>query len=114
MKPVVIEDILKFKFLENLMANKEGTHYAYQVACADKENNSYKRDIWAFKDKKPFKLTSTINASILCWENEDELLIRRVVDKKEKGTKVYKISLNGGEAALYMDLPIQISSLKKS
>lgn len=114
MKPVVIEDILKFKFLENLMANKEGTHYAYQVACADKENNSYKRDIWAFKDKKPFKLTSTINASILCWENEDELLIRRVVDKKEKGTKVYKISLNGGEAALYMDLPIQISSLKKA
>lgn len=113
MKKIEIDDLLKFKFPENLVANEEGTAFSYQVAYSDKKNNTYKRDVWALKDKKPFKLTSTIDASILTFDSEDELLIRRVLSKKEKGTKVYKISLNGGEASIYMDLPIALNGLKK-
>ena len=53
MKKVEIGDILKYKYLENVLYNPTGSAFAYNVALADEKKNTYKRDVWAVKDGKP-------------------------------------------------------------
>ena len=84
MKKVEIRDILKFRYLENLMFNPSGTVFAYNVARADEEKNIYKRDVWAVKEDKPFQLTSTIDASVSFWNSDSELIINRKRPEDEK------------------------------
>ncbi|WP_051638598.1 alpha/beta hydrolase family protein [Butyrivibrio sp. NC2002] len=115
MKKVEIGDILKYKYLENVLYNPTGSIFAYNVALADEKKNTYKRDVWAVKDGKPFQLTSTLEASVSFWENDEELIINRKApeDEKFEGTELYSISLGGGEAKLWAKLPVSLGNIKK-
>ena len=115
MKKVEIEDILKYRYLENLTFNPSGTAYAYNVAYADAEKNSYKRDVWAVKDGKNFQLTATIDASISFWNSDSDLIINRTKpgDEKSEDTELFSISVDGGEAKLWAKLPAALGDIKK-
>ena len=115
MKKVEIRDILKFRYLENLMFNPSGTVFAYNVARADEEKNIYKRDVWAVKEDKPFQLTSTIDASVSFWNSDSELIInrKRPEDEKEEDAELFSISVDGGEAKLWAKLPVALGEIKK-
>jgi dipeptidyl aminopeptidase/acylaminoacyl peptidase len=115
MKKIEINDILKYKYLENLLFNPSGTAYVYNVARADSEKNTYKRDVWAVKDRKPFQLTSTIDASVAFWNSDSELIINRKAPEDEKSdySELFSISLEGGEAKLWAKLPVALGDIKK-
>ncbi len=115
MKKVEIRDILKYKYLENVLYNPSGSVFVYNVASADEKKNTYKRDVWAVKDGRPFQLTATLNASVSFWESDEELIINRKApeDEKFEGTELFSISVNGGEAKLWGKFPVAFGDIKK-
>jgi dipeptidyl aminopeptidase/acylaminoacyl peptidase len=115
MKKVEIEDILKYRYPDGLIYNPSGSAFAYNLGYADKKKNTYKKDVWAVRDGEPFRLTSTIDASIAFWESDSELIINRKKpgDEKEEGTELFSISLNGGEACLWAKFAISFAEIKK-
>lgn len=114
MKKVEIEDLRTYRFPENLQYNQSGSILAYQVAYSRKEQNDYSRDIWISKDGKARQLTSSLNSSILCWEDDEHLIISRKTEKDKEGSfGLYRISVYGSEAMPFMTLPFAVSYLKK-
>lgn len=110
---IEIKDLLQYKFIENLQYNPSGTIIAYQLAYSDVEHNTYKRDIWVIENNVVRQLTSTIDARIVAWLNDSELLLSRSTeDTKPMTTDLYKINIYGGEAMLYMTLPFVLNTLK--
>ncbi|MBQ5444722.1 MAG: hypothetical protein IIU29_06025 [Erysipelotrichaceae bacterium] len=61
MKKIMIEDIYKFRFIENLSFDPSGKNYAYQLAAVDKKKDSYFRTVCI--NKKAYK--SDKNTSII-------------------------------------------------
>ncbi len=113
-KRIEIEDLLKYRFPENLQYSPEGTWLAFQLAQADEKNNSYTRDVWIIADGKPKQLTANMNASIVCWDDETHLILTRDNKNDEPGdTQLYKIDVTGGEAQKWLKLPPAVRELKK-
>ncbi len=114
-RKVEIGDILKYKYPENPVFNPAGTAYVYNVAYADKEKNTYKRDVWAVKEDKPFQLTATIDASVAFWNSDSEVILNRKKpeDEKSEDTELFSISIDGGEAKIWAKLPIALGDIKK-
>ena len=59
MKKVVIEDLLKFKFVRNLSFNESGNHYAYEVGYANDKKDGY--DTKVYVDKKEVKEDKSVS-----------------------------------------------------
>lgn len=113
-KRIEIEDLLKYRFPENLQYSPDGTFLAFQLAQADEKNNSYTRDVWIVADGKPKQLTANMNASIVCWDDETHLILTRDNKNDEPGdTQLYKIDVTGGEAQKWLKLPPAVRELKK-
>ncbi len=115
MKKVEINDLLKYKYPENLIFNPSGTTYAYNVAFADEKKNAYKRNVWAVKNGEPFQLTATLDASVLFWDTDTDLIINRKApeDEKSDDSELFSISVDGGEARIWAKLPIALGAIKK-
>ena len=110
---VLIEDLLKYKFLENLQYNPSGTVLAYQVAKSDEKKQGYRRDIWIIENGISKQLTSTIDATIVCWLDDETLLLQRSTEDTEAyTTDLYQICIHGGEAIKYFTLPFAMNALK--
>ena len=110
---VLIEDLLKYKFLENLQYNPSGTVIAYQAAKSDEKKQAYHRDIWIIENGISKQLTSTIDATIVCWVDDETLLIQRSTEDTEAyTTDLYQICIHGGEAMKYLTLPFAMNALK--
>lgn len=113
-KPVIIEDLLKFRYPENLQYSPDGKTLAFQAAESDTKKNSYHRDVWICKNGKAFQLTSTLNTSLLCWKDEEHLVLtRNIPDAEEGNCTLYEISIKGGEARRWIELPFTPSEVKK-
>ncbi len=114
MKNIEIEDIRTYRFLENLQYNPSGNILAFQAAHSRKEQNDYSRDIWISENGKSKQLTSSLNSSILCWEDDEHLIISRKTEKDKEGSfGLYRINVYGSEAMPFMSLPFAITYLKK-
>ncbi len=113
-KPVVIEDLLKYTYPENLQYSPEGTYLAFQAAKADEKKNAYSRDVWMIKDGSPKQLTANMNASIVLWDDETHLILTREMPEQEPGvTQLYRIDVTGGEAQKWLKLPFGVRGMKK-
>ena len=111
---VKINDLLEFKFIENLQYNPSGTMLAYQLARSDEKKNVYRRDVWVIENDTPRQLTATLDATIIGWYDDETLLLRRSTeDTAAYTTDVYKMSVHGGEAVKFVTLPIALGALKK-
>ena len=86
MKNIEIEDIRTYRFLENLQYNPSGNILAFQAAHSRKEQNDYSRDIWISENGKSKQLTSSLNSAILCWEDDEHLIISRKTEKDKEGS----------------------------
>ena len=112
MKEIIIDDILKYRFPENLQLSPDGTTAAFQAAYADAEKNNYKRDVWVIKNEKASQLTATMNASIVMWDDNETLILRRTTDDKGMA-ELFRMNINGGEAMPWIQLPLMLRSMKK-
>ncbi len=111
---ITIDELVTYRYVENLQYNPSGTVLAYQLAYADTKKNTYKRDIWVVKNGKPMQLTATMNASIVLWLDDETLVLSRATeDTAALTTDLYKINVNGGEAVKFVTLPIAMGALKK-
>lgn len=108
----VADDLFKFKFLSNVSYNASGSCLAFNVTMAQEKTNDYHSDVYCYKNNKLLQLTANINANVLCWLNNDELLVKRKNDKSKRGSDIYKININGGEAIPYIHVNFKLSSLK--
>lgn len=113
MNKVTIEDLLNYRYIENLQYNPAGTAAAYQLARADEKKNTYHRDIMIVENSQVRQLTSTIDASIVSWYSDDTLLLSRNTEETETGTTdIYRINIHGGEAVKWLTLPFGLGKFK--
>jgi len=124
MEKLSVNDFLKYKFVYSLEASLDKTHAAFVVSESDYENNKYKSNIWIMDSltKKHFKLTSLDEEKSFIWLNNDTILftsknrddkLKKKIDEGETWTSYYSIGINGGEANKYMDIPLNVTSIKK-
>jgi len=103
MKKVELEDILKYQYPENIVMNDGGSAFAYHIATADEDKNRYRRNVWLSKEgHAPIQLTSTLDATIEFWEDDETVILNRKTPEDEfEGVELYAININGGEAKLW-------------
>ena len=121
MKPVQIDDVLKFKYLSEIAWSPEGGSTAMVVTEADRKNNGYKSYIYVSKGGRFERLTSGGKERSFRYFDEKTLLFpgnREEEDADGAGAKGpdltsrwYKIRLDGGEARLAYTFPIPVSQV---
>ncbi len=112
LKPIEIEDLLTYKFPENLLYSPDGKYLAFQVSQARSKENDYERNIWISENGKAKQVTYTIDASIVCWLDNNHLILRRNTKKEVNQTELFVLSVDGGEAMPLMTLSFSLSSMK--
>lgn len=109
MKQITIEDLLKFRFIQNLSFAPSGNNYAYEVAHIDKEKDSYFKTIYV--NKKAYK--SDKDSSILAWYDDDSLIISE--ENKNKNAVINKyllMNVESGNRKTLFQTPLNISRLE--
>ena len=109
MKQITIEDLLKFIFIQNLIFDPSGNHYAYEVAHIDKEKDAYFKTIYV--DKKAYK--SDRSSSILAWYDDDSLIISE--ENKNKNAVINKyllMDVQSGNRKTLFQTPLNLSRLE--
>lgn len=82
---------------------------------ADLKENSYHTDIHIIRDGKDYQLTRTISSSFVLWDDDTHIILSRNADKEKEGvTQLYRICIDGGEAAPWMDLMFPLTEMKKT
>ncbi len=112
LKPIEIEDLLTYKFPENLLYSPDGKYLAFQVAQARSKENDYERNIWISENGNAKQVTYTIDASIVCWLDNKHLILRRNTKNEVNQTELFVLSVDGGEAMQFMTLSFSLSSMK--
>ncbi len=112
LKPIEIEDLLTYKFPENLLYSPDGKYLAFQVSQARSKENDYERNIWISENGKAKQVTYTIDASIVCWLDNKHLILRRNTKNEVNQTELFVLSVDGGEAMPFMTLSFSLSSMK--
>ncbi len=115
MKKIEIEDLLLYRFPENLQYNPSGTVGAFQTAWSRKDKNDYFRDVWLLKDGKPVQATASFSTTIVCWQDDTHLILQRSTEEKTQPgrTELFLLDINGGEAMPWTVLPVTLSGMKK-
>ena len=109
MKQITIEDLLKFRFIENLSFDPSGKQYAYQVAHVDKEKDTYFRTVYV--SKKAYR--SDKSTSILSWYDDKNLIIAEEDKNKKKVFNQYLLmNIEDGKRKPFLKTPLGISSVK--
>lgn len=124
MKNLEIKSFLDYKFLSNLDFNEDGSFLAFTLTKADLEENKYDSSIYVLntEDKKYKKLTHSTKEKNSLWLDENRILFSADRDEKIQGkikdgenwTSFYCLDLKeGGEAYKYMDIPLNVTGIKK-
>ena len=109
-----IEDLTKYTAIENLQYSPNGTYLAFQTGIADTKKNNYHRDVWLVKDGTAKQFTSTLNTTVVLWDDDSHLIVNRTKEDDEPGTtNLYRIGVDGGEASPFMKLTFPLVGLKK-
>ncbi len=113
MEKIEIRDLLKICFIENLQYSPDGKTPAFVLAKANEEKNDYERDVWLLKDDGPVPFTSGGKSRLLGWDDAETLLITRPLEEEEGLNGIWKLSLKGGEAQLWLKLPFAAGKFEK-
>lgn len=109
MKKVVIEDLLKFKFVRNLSFNESGNHYVYEVGYANDKKDGY--DAKVYVDKKELKEDKSV--SVVGWYDDINILITTKGSKKSVFNNYYLLNVETLNKKLLIKTPLNINSIKK-
>ena len=114
MKKIELEDILKYRVPGNLTYSPDGKRLAFQVTEADKARNDYRTSVWIAADGKARQMTFSQDASIVLWEDDETLILRRKGEDVPAGkTALFRLPVGGGEAEPWMTLPFPLRQMKK-
>ncbi|MCR4632910.1 MAG: S9 family peptidase [Erysipelotrichaceae bacterium] len=109
MKKIMIEDLYKFRFIENLSFDPSGKNYAYHLANVDKKKDSYFKTVYV--NKKAYK--SDKNTSILGWYDASRLIISEEnKNKKALYNKYLLLDIKDGKRRNFFSTPLSVSSVK--
>src|SRR5574344_2093742 len=101
MKKIALDDFAKYSYLSNPTFSPNGKNFAFVLSGADLAKNSYHHYIYVLKNKKPVQLTTAGKESSFVFLDDETILFPSDRDEEKKGgTKLYSISLLGGEAKL--------------
>ena len=108
-KQIKIEDLLHFRFIENLSFSPSGRNYAYQLANVDQKKDDYFRTVYV--NRKPFR--SDRSTSILAWYDDERLIVsEESKNKKALYNKLLLLNTKDGKRRAFFSSPLNISSLK--
>ena len=111
---ITINDLLRFRFPGNLQYNPEGTVLAFQVKRSDEKKNTYRNDVWIAEGDEARQLTSSMDASVVTWLDNEQLLINRSTEEAQPGmTELFVINIHGGEAKPFAKVPLMLGTLKE-
>ncbi len=114
LKPIEIEDIALFQLPSNLHYSPDGKRLAFQVTRADMEKNTYHTDVYLAENGAARRVTWTIDASVVLWDDDDTLILRRSSPDAQPGmTELFRLRVGGGEAEPWLTLPFGLRQLEK-
>ncbi len=119
MRPIAVDDVLKFKYLSEITISPEGGTACLAVTEADLKNNGYKSYLYLYRGGKFTKLTTGGKERSFQYLDEKTILFpgNREEEKGAEGkepdltSRWYRISLDGGEAELAYTFPIPVSKV---
>ena len=139
LKPIELEDITRYRIPSGLCYSPDGKRLAFQVTRTDLDKNTYHSDVYivmhdeaihddAIHDDSEHgdaglsnaascaarRVTWSIDASVVLWEDDITLIIRRTLPDAEPGTtELFRLSMDGGEAMPWITLPFALGRLEK-
>ena len=117
MEKIVTEDLLRFHFPSNGQLSPDGRYAAFQAAVCDGKENTYKTDLYLSEGGKAKRMTWSGNVSLLFWDDDETMVLTKTEKPKEgelSGTKLYKMSVRGGEAEPWITLPFPVMDIKRA
>ena len=113
MKPILVDDFSRFRFLSEVTFSPEGDKLCFVVSQANMEKNGYDSWIYMKKDQEILQLTGGGKESTFQFLDNNTILFpgNREGEDASVGSRFYKLSLTGGEAKLAISLPIAASKL---
>ncbi len=109
MKKINIEDLLRFRFIENLSFDPSGKNYAYQLAHIDKKKDSYFRTVYVNKKAYP----SDKSTSILSWYDEENLIVSEEnKNKKAVFNKYSLLNISTSKRKTLITTPLNINKIE--
>ena len=125
LKPIVLNDITKYRFPGNPIYSPDGKNLAFHVKRSDVEKNCYHSDIWLYPSgsRKPARqVTFSLDASLVAWKNENEIILARQPQDGAAGagnsntlpeTTLFLLDIRGGEAKPWLKLPFVMLEFRK-
>lgn len=123
MEKLQLEDFIDYTYLSGIEYNPSGSHACFIVHKADKEENSYRSNLWVYDVEKGAysQLTAFDKEKAFTWLDDEHLLFPGLRNPKDKEkveagqvfTVYYKISIRGGEAKEAFRIPLAVSSIKQ-
>ena len=114
MKAIDLKDFLQYKFLNNVRVSPDNTSALFGVVMCDEENNAYKQNIYLYRDGKAFALTQSGKDSAAMYLDADTILFKSNREASDEvKTVFYKMSLLGGEAEKYFEIPLAVSKIEQ-
>ncbi|MDO4356320.1 MAG: S9 family peptidase [Clostridia bacterium] len=109
MKPILKEDLLKYRFLSNICANAAGTDAAFVQHRMVK--NGYRTDVYHIDVATGAvkQLTKDGFSSAPAWDDEDTLMIH---GKSAKGTRFVRVNVRTGEMAEAFEVKYPVSMIR--
>lgn len=116
-----LDDFTKYKFLSSIRFSPDGNNCGFVLHQIDLENNKYLSNIYILdKYNTSKKITSLNEEKSFIWKDKDNLLFPAIREKKDKERKekgepltiYYEININGGEANKFMEIPLNVNSIK--
>jgi len=115
MERVAVGDLWQFRFPGNVIFSPGGRKVAFTVKKPREKENDYASQIWIYESKtgKPWPLTAGPHDGPLAWLDEKTIVFaRQVSPEKKEGTGLFRIRVDGGEAQLLTELPLEIKSMQ--
>ncbi|MBQ4093841.1 MAG: hypothetical protein IJC61_02235, partial [Oscillospiraceae bacterium] len=119
MEKVVYSDLYKFNFLSDVVLSPDGSRAVFTKTNADKAKNGYKSELWLLDVASGAvkRLTAGGGERGAFWlDNETVIFSANREKQTEEGKKRslwYRISVNGGEAEKFLDIPEKVTAIKR-
>ena len=112
--PIKLEDIALYQIPSRPRYSPGGSRLAFEVTRADLEKNEYHTDVYIAEGGAARRVTWSIDASIVLWDDDDTLILRRSLPDAEAGTtELFRLSMSGGEARPWLTLPFSLRKMEK-
>jgi len=114
MKAIELKDFLEYKFLNNIRISPDKSSAVFGVAMCDEENNAYKQNLYILRDGAYMPLTQSGKDSGAMYLDEHTILFKSGREASDEvKTAFYKMSLLGGEAEKYFEIPLAVSKIEQ-